>query len=312
MNSAVIFHEMFSDLAQNLFDILGISTWMSWLFTPILIVSLLPASILFLLYFTSMLLYIYRLHRQRLLDAYDNDIWDAGRKIVSAIWDAIGWTWHGYQVHGIENIPEGGALIIYYHGALPIDFYYLCSHILLYNGRMIHPVGDRFLFKIPGWASLLEAFGVIPGTVQSCATILKQNNLLGIAPGGVYEAQLGDNTYELLWKQRIGYAKAAIEAQVPIIPVFTRNIREAFRSFNIGRPFWRWIYHKTHLPFVPVYGGFPVKLDTYIGEPIPFDESLTPESLARKVVEAMNDLINCHQPKPGNIFRGIKERFIPH
>lgn len=33
--------------------------------------------------------------RQRLLDAYDNDIWDAGRKIVSAIWDAIGWTWHG-------------------------------------------------------------------------------------------------------------------------------------------------------------------------------------------------------------------------
>lgn len=43
---------------------------------------------------------------------------------------------------------------------------------------------------------------------------MKQNNLLGIAPGGVYEAQLGDNTYELLWKQRIGYAKAAIEAQV--------------------------------------------------------------------------------------------------
>jgi len=309
MNSSVIFQDLISDLSQDLYDTLGISTWMSWLFTPIMIVSLLPAVILFLLYFNSMVLYIYRLHGQRILDAYDNDKWDAGRKAVSAIWDAVGWIWHGYEVHGIENIPAGGALIVYYHGALPIDFYYFCSHILLYNGRMIRPVGDRFLFKIPGWANLLEAFGVIPGTVQSCAAILKQNDLLGIAPGGVYEAQLGDNTYELLWKHRIGYAKAAIEAQVPIIPVFTRNIRESFRSFNIGRPFWRWMYHKTHLPFVPVYGGFPVKLDSYIGQPIPFDEAHTPESLAKQVVEAMNDLIDCHQPKPGNILRGIKERF---
>lgn len=65
-----------------------------------------------------------------------------------------------------------------------------------------------------GWSSLLEAFGVIPGTVQSCAAVLKRGDLLAIAPGGVYEAQLGDNRYELLWKQRLGFAKVAIEAQV--------------------------------------------------------------------------------------------------
>ncbi len=29
------------------------------------------------------------------MDAYDKDIWDAGRKVVSAIWDALGWFWHG-------------------------------------------------------------------------------------------------------------------------------------------------------------------------------------------------------------------------
>lgn len=125
---------------------------------------------------------------------------------------------------------------MYYHGAVPIDFYYICSHILLYKGRLINPVGDRFLFKIPGalakkvqflkndfyrdhydhlgWSSLLEAFGVIPGTVQSCAALLRKGNLLAIAPGGVYEAQLGDNNYELLWRKRLGYAKVAIEAKV--------------------------------------------------------------------------------------------------
>ena len=70
-----------------------------------------------------------------------------------------------------------------------------------------------------GWASLLEAYGVIPGTVQSCAAVLKQGDLLAIAPGGVYEAQLGDNRYELLWKQRQGFAKVAIEARVVSVAI---------------------------------------------------------------------------------------------
>ena len=39
---------------------------------------------------------------------------------------------------------------MYYHGAIPLDFYYICSHILLYKGRLINAVGDRFLFKVPG------------------------------------------------------------------------------------------------------------------------------------------------------------------
>lgn len=202
----------------------------------------------------------------------------------------------------MEHLPSGGALLVYYHGAIPLDFYYICSHVLLYTGRLVNPVGDRFLFKsitlcqpvlssarmqplsvgltcirkkkqknknieeqirssanvrdalaipsndfpvwtttlkllwpsaltdvrprwtgilfaVPGWASLLEAFGVIPGTVQSCAALLKKGKLLAIAPGGVYEAQLGDNTYQLLWRQRKGFAKVAIEAQVVETPI---------------------------------------------------------------------------------------------
>lgn len=285
--------------------------WLWWLFTPILVVCLLPVFILILLYITSMLLYIYKLHRQRLRDAYDRDIWEAGRKVVSAIWEAHGCIWHGYEIRGMEHLPSGGALLVYYHGAIPLDFYYICSHVLLYTGRLVNPVGDRFLFKIPGWASLLEAFGVIPGTVQSCAALLKKGKLLAIAPGGVYEAQLGDNTYQLLWRQRKGFAKVAIEAQVPIIPVFTRNIREALRSVTTPRWFWRWLHQTTHLPLVPIYGGFPVKLVTYFGEPIEYDPSHTVESLARLVAQRMEALIEEHQPRPGNIVRAIRERFPP-
>lgn len=52
---------------------------------------------------------------------------------------------------GLENIPDvESALIIYYHGAVPVDVYYFLSKVMLFKNRMVHTVADRFLFKIPG------------------------------------------------------------------------------------------------------------------------------------------------------------------
>lgn len=86
-----------------------------------------------------------------------------------------------------------------------------------------------------GFKILMDVFKVSPGSVQSCAQVMREGNLLAIAPGGVLEAQFGDERYRLLWKKRLGFAKAAIEARAPVIPVFTQNIREAFRSISFGR-----------------------------------------------------------------------------
>jgi len=57
----------------------------------------------------------------------------------------------GYEVEGLEKIPTSGpVLIVFYHGALPIDFYYLFAKIWLYRNRRVRVVADRFVFKIPG------------------------------------------------------------------------------------------------------------------------------------------------------------------
>lgn len=67
------------------------------------------------------------------------------------MWEAHGWAWHGYEVQGLDNIPDNGpALLVYYHGAIPIDYYYLSAKCIIYKKRLIYSVGDRFLFKIPG------------------------------------------------------------------------------------------------------------------------------------------------------------------
>lgn len=71
----------------------------------------------------------------------------------------------------------------------------------------------------------------------------------------------------------------------PVIPIFTENVREAFRTVSFGKRMWLKLYTLTRLPIVPIYGGFPVKLRTHVGKPIPYNDSLTPEQLQIKVCD---------------------------
>ncbi|XP_061467375.1 monoacylglycerol/Diacylglycerol O-acyltransferase-like [Rhineura floridana] len=97
----------------------------------------------------------------------------------------------------------------------------------------------------------------------------------------------------------------------PIIPLFTQNLREAYRT--VGKTsLMRWLYEKTRLLILPIYGGFPVKLRTYIGEPIPYDANITAKELAYKTKIAIENLRNRYQKRPGNILRALSERFDKH
>lgn len=277
------------------------------------ITFLLPAIIMLMFYCSAIIVHLFR-HWHKLKPVVREvvvrrDMWAGARYAVALMWDIHGWIWHGYDVVGFENIPDDGpALLVYYHGALPVDLYYLTSKVILYKRRLIRAVGDRFLFQIPGWKLLMEAFQVFAGTVQECVAILKSGDLLSIAPGGVREAQFGDHSYGLVWNNRTGFAKVACEAQVPIIPVFTVNIREAFRTIPYGHGFFQRVYERFKIPVVPLYGGFPVKMRTIVGKPIQPDPSLSPEQVAQLTAEAIRELIREHQRVPGSVLMGILDR----
>lgn len=97
----------------------------------------------------------------------------------------------------------------------------------------------------------------------------------------------------------------------PIVPIFTENLREAFRTVSFGKRIFLRIYAALRFPIVPIYGGFPVKLITHIGKPIPYDPNITPEDLQRKVAAALSDLIKNNQRIPGSILQGLLAR-IPY
>lgn len=75
-------------------------------------------------------------------------------------------------------------------------------------------VGDRFLFKVPGLKSLLEAFEITPGSVEACVDMLNEGHVLCISPGGVREALFSDHNYEIIWGNRVGFSKVAQIAKV--------------------------------------------------------------------------------------------------
>lgn len=149
----------------------------------------------------------------------------------------------------------------------------------------------------------------------------RSGEYLGIAPGGAFESLFGDSNYPVLWGQRAGFARVAIKANKPIIPVFTENIRENTLTLagrmSVGRSnkvfFWHFLYRlflrgmweslykSTKMPVVPMYGLFPVKLKTHIGAPIYPSPGVTPEELSKQVVSAVEELIAQHQQLPGTL-----------
>ncbi|XP_052643024.1 transmembrane protein 68 isoform X3 [Harpia harpyja] len=290
-------------LKKHLFHVVIVSLTIS----AILVFFIVPLTILFFIYLTNILLLIYQKNGEVKADPL-SDVWDSARKTIASFWDIYARIWHGYELHGAENIPEGPGLIVFYHGATPADCIYFMARLLIQKKRYCHIVADHFVFRLPGFKILLDVHGVMHGPKEECVSALKKGCLIAIAPGGVREALFSDEMYTIIWGNRKGFAQVAIDAKVPIIPMFTQNVREGVRTLG-GIKIFRSLYERIRLPLVPVYGGFPVKLRTFIGEPIPYEPNVTAEELTAKTKAALQALIEKHQKIPGNIFRALMERF---
>ena len=83
----------------------------------------------------------------------------------------------------------------------------------------------------------------------------------------------GDNNYQLLWNERKGFAKLALETRVPIIPVFTTNLREACRNYGTNNRLMKSLYEKYHFALSLYIGHIPVKIKTIVGQPILIEEN---------------------------------------
>lgn len=214
----------------------------------------------------------------------------------------------------MDKIPrDTGVLLVFYHGVVPLDFWYFGLNLYQDMGRPPCALADRWLFKVPGLRWLTKAVGGINANREQAVGLLRQGYIVGVSPGGVREAIAGaEKDYQLCWGGRIGFARLALEANVPIVAGFTKNVESLYRAPFAGSRFFNQLYEKTRLPLVPILGlgpfPFPVKLTTHLSDPIFPQPGDTPESLAERVKKTIEDLITQNQDPRQTVFNAIKER----
>lgn len=237
------------------------------------------------------------MHDPLVLDAY------------AGLVDRLGRLWHGYEVHGAEHIPRQRAcLLVFYHGLIPVDGWLLAARLYREHGLHVRALADRWLFRTPGLAALVRAGGAVPGEPDAAERLLRDGHAVLVSPGGVREAIAGrPRFYRVTWGERAGFARLAVKTGVPVLPVFGENVEETFRApFAHARPFQAF-YERTRLPIVPLVPvAFPVKVRTWIGEPIEPGDS--PEALRDRVRDALQALIDRHQSARPRLARALAQR----
>ena len=97
------------------------------------------------------------------------------------------------------------------------------------NGIDIRALGDKIHFSIPVWRKLLMSQGVVEGTPENCAALMQQGKSVLVFPGGAREVfKHKDEAYQLIWKQRTGFARMAIEYGYDILPFASLGGDECF------------------------------------------------------------------------------------
>ena len=123
------------------------------------------------------------------------------------------------KAYGIDNVPKRGALLVGNHTVLGVlDLPLICAE-LWERGRIVRALGDHAQFKVPGWRNMLKSLGVVEGTRANCAELMQRSELILVFPGGGREvAKRKGERYKLVWKNRMGFARLAIQYGYPIIP----------------------------------------------------------------------------------------------
>lgn len=120
----------------------------------------------------------------------------------------------------------------------------MIEHLYTQYGVMLRGLGDRGHFKVPYWGELLTRHGMVLGSPEVCSTLMQAGQHVLVFPGGAREVmRRKGEAYNLIWKQRAGFARLAIEHGYDIIPFGSVGPDESFRILfdanDVIKPGWR-------------------------------------------------------------------------
>jgi 1-acyl-sn-glycerol-3-phosphate acyltransferase len=125
------------------------------------------------------------------------------------------------KLYGLEHLPAGGSLLVGNHtiyGLLDVPF--MMAEVWKRRRLAIRGLGEHAHYAVPVWRDLLTTGGMVRGTRDNVRALMRDRQTILVFPGGAREVnKRRGQQYELQWRERIGFARLAIEHGYPIVPV---------------------------------------------------------------------------------------------
>jgi 1-acyl-sn-glycerol-3-phosphate acyltransferase len=161
------------------------------------------------------------------------------------------------KLYGVENMPSNGSLLVGNHTIYGfLDLPFMMAEIFKRRRLAIRGLGEHAHYAVPVWRDLLAVGGMVRGTRDNVRALMRDRETILVFPGGSREVNKGrGEQYQLLWRERIGFARLAIEQDYPIVP-FAAVGADDMLDVVIDR-------------HTPVYGQFARLYEKLMGFPMP-------------------------------------------
>ena len=193
--------------------------------------------------------------------------------------------YHRAEVRGLESFPSGGALVVANHsgGMLPMDVPVFASGFYEKFGydRPVFTLSHDVLFTGPT-ADFFVKTGFIRANHENADAALRSGGVVVVFPGGdydVYRPTLVENKVD--FGGRVGYVKAALNAEVPIVPAVAIGGQESQLYLSRGE----WLAKTLRLDklmrskIMPLSFGFPFGFSAVIPVNLPLPTKIVMQSL---------------------------------
>lgn len=155
--------------------------------------------------------------------SYQHQPFDTDFFSADFIWNMTAWQrWYFRpRFFGLDKItPAQPALLVGNHTLYGVfDVPLLIAQIYHDRHILVRGLADHFHYAVPGWRTLLDRSGCVHGTPANCSRLMEAGEHVMVFPGGAREVcKRRGEQYQLVWKQRTGFCRLAIQHQYPIIP----------------------------------------------------------------------------------------------
>ncbi|MCC7539711.1 MAG: acyltransferase family protein [Deltaproteobacteria bacterium] len=172
--------------------------------------------------------------------------------------------WHETVVEGLENVPDGPALLVGNHngGTMAPDMFALM--VAWWRRRGVEEPAYGLMhdaaFRLVPVGRMLSRLGAVPAHPDHARQLLRRGAKVLVYPGGDIDAyRPAARRGEIVFGQRRGFVRVALRAGVPIVPVVSAGAHDALYIATDGRELVRKTGLKKllRIEVLPVSFGLP-------------------------------------------------------